>query len=189
MQALLITALALFASQDSRVLTDRFEAPEGLVVSLWAESPQLYNPTGIDVDPRGRVWVIEDADYRSWNGANKGKAVAATEPKGLRRASLGGSDVHIDCDSYSVACLSNEVLRSGPIATKCTLCLTLLLDPLSLTFFPYKTSFSIPTKRRIIIRYREASFVNRSPRIVNLGLICRKQDSYRPLGGRPLQIY
>ena len=41
-------------------------------MNLWAESPQLYNPTGIDVDPRGRVWVIEDADYRSWNGSNKG---------------------------------------------------------------------------------------------------------------------
>ena len=35
MQALLITALVLSPAQDSETLTERFEAPEGVVVSLW----------------------------------------------------------------------------------------------------------------------------------------------------------
>ena len=88
MQALLITALALFASQDSRVLTDRFEAPEGLVVSLWAESPQLYNPAAIDVDPKGRVWVAEAVNYRRWGGRNPG----VDHPEGDRIVILEDTD-------------------------------------------------------------------------------------------------
>jgi len=28
-------------------------------VELYAESPQIVTPTGIDVDSRGRVWVLE----------------------------------------------------------------------------------------------------------------------------------
>jgi len=57
------------AAQD---LTDRFQVPEGLHVSLWAESPQLYNPTAMDVGPRGRVWVTEAVNYRRWGGRNPG---------------------------------------------------------------------------------------------------------------------
>lgn len=43
----------------SRDLTAQFEVAAGLGVRLWAESPQLYNPTAIDVDARGRLWVTE----------------------------------------------------------------------------------------------------------------------------------
>lgn len=41
--------------------------PEGWEVSLWAESPDLYNPTNLDVDHRGRVWVTEAVNYRDFN--------------------------------------------------------------------------------------------------------------------------
>ena len=53
--ALLLTAAPAPAPalQD---LTDRFSVPEGLSVSLWAESPQLFNPTAMDVDaPDGEL--------------------------------------------------------------------------------------------------------------------------------------
>jgi hypothetical protein len=33
--------------------------PDGLEVTLWAESPLFFNPTSIDVDYRGRIWVAE----------------------------------------------------------------------------------------------------------------------------------
>ena len=39
----------------------------------------LYNPTAIDVDARGRVWVAEAVNYRQWNGRNPGLA-----PRGRR---------------------------------------------------------------------------------------------------------
>ena len=69
----LLTAAFVFATlQDTPSLTERFEAPEGVEVSLWAESPQVYNPTAIDVDPSGRVWVTEAVNYRRWGGRNPG---------------------------------------------------------------------------------------------------------------------
>ncbi|MES2732414.1 MAG: PVC-type heme-binding CxxCH protein [Bacteroidota bacterium] len=43
------------------------ELPDDLQATLWAESPQFYNPTNIDVDIRGRLWVTEAANYRNFN--------------------------------------------------------------------------------------------------------------------------
>lgn len=38
--------------------------PEDLEVTLWAESPQFFNPTNMDVDAKGRIWVTEALNYR-----------------------------------------------------------------------------------------------------------------------------
>ncbi len=40
--------------------------PDDLEVVLWAESPMFYNPTNIDIDVRGRVWVTEAVNYRNF---------------------------------------------------------------------------------------------------------------------------
>ncbi len=39
--------------------------PEGLEVTVWATTPQLHNPTNIDFDKDGRLWVAEGVNYRS----------------------------------------------------------------------------------------------------------------------------
>ena len=44
-----------------------FYLPDDLEASLWAASPMFYNPTNIDIDARGRVWVTEAVNYRSFN--------------------------------------------------------------------------------------------------------------------------
>ncbi|MGB0953206.1 MAG: PVC-type heme-binding CxxCH protein [Planctomycetota bacterium] len=54
-------------------LSERFDTPEGTKVELWAESPSLYNPTSMDIDGEGRVWVAEAVNYRQWDGRNPGK--------------------------------------------------------------------------------------------------------------------
>ena len=41
--------------------------PEDLEVSLWAESPLFFNPTNMDVDAKGRIWVTEAVNYRNFN--------------------------------------------------------------------------------------------------------------------------
>src|SRR5882762_2568980 len=41
--------------------------PDDLEATLWAESPLFYNPTNIDVDARGRLWVTEAVNYRNYN--------------------------------------------------------------------------------------------------------------------------
>ncbi len=71
-------------------LTERFEVPPGVTVNLWSQSPLLFNPTAIDVDARGRVWVAEGVNYRRWGGRNPG----LEHPRGERIVVL--SDFHGD---------------------------------------------------------------------------------------------
>ena len=55
---------------DFKVATDNgFELPEGWQATLWAESPDFYNPTNMDVDSRGRIWVTEAVNYRDFNNS------------------------------------------------------------------------------------------------------------------------
>ena len=41
--------------------------PEDLEANIWAESPMFYNPTNIDVDAKGRIWLTEAVNYRNFN--------------------------------------------------------------------------------------------------------------------------
>ncbi len=41
-----------------------FKVPEGFEVTLWANSPMVRNPTNIDIDHDGRIWVAEGVRYR-----------------------------------------------------------------------------------------------------------------------------
>lgn len=41
--------------------------PDDLEATLWAESPMLYNPTNMDADVKGRIWVTEAVNYRNFN--------------------------------------------------------------------------------------------------------------------------
>ncbi len=41
--------------------------PNDLEATLWAEAPLFYNPTNIDVDAKGRIWVTEAVNYRNYN--------------------------------------------------------------------------------------------------------------------------
>ena len=43
---------------------------DGLEATLWASEPMLLNPTNIDIDSRGRVWVTEGLNYRLTRGGN-----------------------------------------------------------------------------------------------------------------------
>ena len=40
---------------------DSLDVADGLRATLVAEEPTLTNPTNIDVDARGRIWVVERA--------------------------------------------------------------------------------------------------------------------------------
>ena len=74
MQRVLIGILLLCGSAASQSsLDESFEVPYGYEVSLWAESPMLFNPTAMTVDPRGRLWVTEAVNYRKWDGRNPGR--------------------------------------------------------------------------------------------------------------------
>ena len=48
------------------VPVEAFNLPDGLEVSVWATSPMFYNPTNMDVDHKGRIWVTEAINYRNF---------------------------------------------------------------------------------------------------------------------------
>lgn len=41
--------------------------PDDLEATLWAEAPLFYNPTNMDFDAKGRMWVTEAVNYRNFN--------------------------------------------------------------------------------------------------------------------------
>ena len=51
--------------------TKRLLVADGLEVTLFAAEPMVVNPTDMDVDSRGRVWVNEGANYRISKRMNK----------------------------------------------------------------------------------------------------------------------
>ncbi len=51
-------------AKPQKVSSDLFVVPDGLEVTVWATSPQLFNPTNIDVDKDGRIWAAEGVRYR-----------------------------------------------------------------------------------------------------------------------------
>lgn len=65
--ALATTAIANDTFPDAApqsVPSDLFVVPEGLEVTIWATSPDFFNPTNIDIDKDGRIWVAEGVRYR-----------------------------------------------------------------------------------------------------------------------------
>jgi putative membrane-bound dehydrogenase-like protein len=51
--------------------TSSFVLPEGLELQLWAQSPLLHNPTNMDVDAAGRIWVAQGINYRRHSGRSR----------------------------------------------------------------------------------------------------------------------
>jgi putative membrane-bound dehydrogenase-like protein len=51
--------------QPIKLPPELFKVPDGLEVTVWATSPQLHNPTNIDIDRDGRIWVAEGVRYRA----------------------------------------------------------------------------------------------------------------------------
>src|SRR6476469_10582118 len=97
---------------------DLFQLPDGLEVTLWASTPLLHNPTNIDIDKDGRIWVAEGVRYRSHY---------ARQPEGDRIVVLEDTDGDGKADSshtfvqepaliapLGVAVIDNKIVVSQP---------------------------------------------------------------------------
>ena len=71
------------ASEAVRLPMGLFQVPDGFEVTLWAASPLLHNPTNMDIDRDGRIWVAEGVRYRSHH---------ARQPEGDRIVVLQDKD-------------------------------------------------------------------------------------------------
>jgi len=87
--------------------------PGNLEATLWAESPMLYNPTNIDVDIKGRLWVTEAVDYRNYNNDS---AKFLHHPKGDRVMILEDTDGDGKADSSKVFVEDRDLIAPVGIA-------------------------------------------------------------------------
>ncbi len=105
-------------AEPQKVPVDQFVVPEGLEVTLWASSPQLFNPTNLDIDHAGRIWVAEGVRYRRHFDR---------QPEGDRIVVLEDSDGDGKCDKshtfvqepllvapLGVAVIDNQIVVSQP---------------------------------------------------------------------------
>ena len=56
---------------DGKDVASHAKVPDGLEVTVWAQAPQFFNPTNLDIDQYGRVWVTEAVNYRMFNNETK----------------------------------------------------------------------------------------------------------------------
>ncbi len=64
--ALLAGAITLSAADRPNLIpVEMLHTLPDLEVTLWAASPMIKNPTNIDTDKDGRIWVAEGVNYRS----------------------------------------------------------------------------------------------------------------------------
>lgn len=60
----LVNEHIVVAEEDKFLAASAFNAHKDLEVTVWATSPMFYNPTNMDVDAKGRIWVAEGVNYR-----------------------------------------------------------------------------------------------------------------------------
>lgn len=90
-------------SDSVQVKVSELQVPEGLEVKPFASEPMLINPTNIDVDSKGRVWVLEAYNYRPGINGNP------TNPQGDRILILEDTNGDGQADSRKVFYQSTEL--------------------------------------------------------------------------------
>ncbi len=58
------SAMLAVAQETAEVSLKSLQPADGVEVSLWASEPMVNNPTALDIDSRGRVWIAEGLNYR-----------------------------------------------------------------------------------------------------------------------------
>ncbi len=112
------TEAELTENLPTEVPVGMFTVPEGFEVTLWAKSPLLQNPTNIDFDAKGRLWVAEGVNYRGKAGRQKegDRIVVLEDTKGAGVADKTTVFVQEPglASPLGVAVFENKVIVSQP---------------------------------------------------------------------------
>ena len=97
---------------DELVMTE-----QGLEVTLWAKSPLFYNPTNMDIDYKGRIWVAEGRNYRGARRAPDGDRIVVIEDKD-GNGTADSSHVFVQETGFisplGIAVVDNRIIVSQP---------------------------------------------------------------------------
>ncbi|CCH56659.1 membrane-bound dehydrogenase domain protein [Fibrisoma limi BUZ 3] len=93
--------------------SNRLYLPDDLEATLWAEAPMFYNPTNMDIDARGRVWITEAVNYRKFNNKPEERL---DHPEGERVVILEDTDQDGKADKSTVFVQDKELVSPLGIA-------------------------------------------------------------------------
>ena len=96
---------------------DQLDMPEGLEVKLWAKSPLFFNPTNMDIDYKGRIWVAEGRNYRGKRTQPNGDRIMVIEDKdgdGVAESSHVFVQEKSFISPLGIAIVDNKVIVSQP---------------------------------------------------------------------------
>ncbi len=102
-----LLATFAFAAGPDHVPVEMFTLPDGMEATVWAKAPQLRNPTNMDIDYAGRIWVTEGVNYRGHAGR---------DPAGDRVVVLTDTDGDGTADSSHVFVQEPELVAPLGIA-------------------------------------------------------------------------
>jgi len=96
---------------------DQLVVPDGLEIKVWAKSPLFFNPTNMDIDDKGRIWVAEGRNYRGARRAPNGDRIVVIEDKD-GDGTAESSHVFVEEKEFisplGVAVVDNRIIVSQP---------------------------------------------------------------------------
>lgn len=102
--------------QPTIVPASLFTVPDDIEVTVWATTPMLHNPTNIDFDKDGRLWVAEGVNYRTNRRPGGDRVVVLEDTDGDGKADK--SDTFVQESGFfaplGVGVLDNKIVVSQP---------------------------------------------------------------------------
>lgn len=95
---------------------EQFVVADGLAVELFANEQQFFNPSSIDVDDKGRVWICETVNYRKNTRKEGDRIVILADTNGdgkVDKQTIFYQGHDID-GGHGVCVLGNKVIVSVP---------------------------------------------------------------------------
>lgn len=138
---------SLFYPLTAEPDSNKLYLPNDLEATLWAETPMLYNPTNMDVDARGRIWITEAVEYREFN--NKADKRLNFKGKGDRVMILEDTDDDGKADKSKI--FIQDTLLTAPLGIAVIGKKIIVSCAPNLLVYTDENGDDIPDKREVLL--------------------------------------